>query len=136
MKFIIELNKGVAPFYLGTSVEPHLLQYSYTHIAGEVDEAWDEYDFLDNHIEIYVDKKSRIIESIACRENCYLDGKNLVNLSIEDFIQHFNVQGDSYAIEKISISDEEEQNVYDFDVLDMQLWVNNEDRIVTVFIYS
>jgi hypothetical protein len=133
MKYIIDLNKGVLPFYIGRSIDEYKSQYSFNFIEGEVDESWNEYDFFDDTIEIYINKVSNKIDSIACRDNCYLDEVNLIGLNVEDFFTQFKIDKSQCKIEKVFLTDEEE-NVYDIDDIGLQLWVNSSNKIVTVFV--
>ena len=133
MIYTFEPGKGISPFYFGESIEPLLSMYSPVYIATEGDESWDEYDFFDGSIEVYADKELKTIESIACRENCYWEGVNLIDLPIQEFISRFESKQDRYHIERIELV-EEDQDVYDFDDLGLQLWVNDANKIVTVFV--
>jgi hypothetical protein len=133
IKFVVELNKGVFPFLLNEVVDPYILKYPNVCSISPEDEIWDDYYFFDYAVEVYVNKESQKIESIACRENCYLNGINLIDLPIEEFIRQFKIVDGSFKVEKISLL-KEDQDVYDFDLMGLQLWVNSNKEIVTVFV--
>ena len=135
MKFIIEINKGVPPVYIGESIERFLDVYPYSFFEGADFEDTHGYGFFNESIEVYAYKESKIINFIACRENCYLDNINLIGLNIEKFLVHFKIDKSQYQVEKVYLMpDDEEQDVYDIDKLDLQIWVDNSYKIVTVFI--
>ena len=134
MKFVFEPTRSVLPFYLEKAIEPYLSMYAHEFTAGMDDESWDEYEFFDTSIQVYIDKKSRKIQAIRCDKNCYWSGRNLINLSIDEFFQHIDLENEIYKVEKMALTDEEEQDVYDFDLLGLQLWVNDQGVIVCVFV--
>ncbi|MBV4359099.1 hypothetical protein [Pinibacter aurantiacus] len=133
MKFNIELKKGVNPFYIGEPISGHLKVYPFNFIEYSEDEMWDEYDFFDDSIEVYVDKKTKLIESIACRQNCYLFDQNLIGLNIDEFFKLTLFSKAEIKSEKLELTDEDQQ-VYDIDEAGLQIWVNADDTIVTVFV--
>lgn len=133
MEFNIDLEKGIDPFYFGESIQELLSLYPHNFVESPDDEMWDEYDFFDNTIEVYVDKKTKLIESICCRDNCYLSEQNLIGLDIDKFFELFQYSKETAKVETISLT-EEDQDVYDLEGL--QLWVNEENKIVTVFVSS
>lgn len=133
VKFIIELNKGVLPFFIGNPIDCYQNKYPFVFVEGGPDESWDEYDFFDASVEVYINKLSNKIDTICCRNNCYLNEVNLIGLAIEEFFMIYDIGKSDYKVEKIFLTDEE-QDVYGIDKLGLQLWVNSFGKIVTVFV--
>jgi hypothetical protein len=133
MNFIWKPTRAVLPFFFGEAIEPHLSMYAHEFADDMYEEI--SYEFFDNSISVYVNKKERTIQSIRCDRNCYWSGRNLINLPIDKFFRHADLENEIYKVEKISLTDEEEQDVYDFDLLGLQLWVDAGKRIVCVFVH-
>jgi len=136
MKFIVEINIGVGPFYFGHSIEEYKSKNTFTYTANDAEIRWDKYEFFGDTIEIYVDKLDSKIEAIACRDNCYLNDLDLIGLDIDDFFLTNNFDKSESDFELISLTDdaEEDQGVYDIDRTGLQVWVNSLNKIVTVFL--
>ncbi|MFY0256263.1 hypothetical protein ACDQ55_20175 [Chitinophaga sp. 30R24] len=61
-----------------------------------------------------------------------LGGADRVN--IYDFGTIFNISVSDTKMEKVYFFDESEQDVYEVDSLGLQLWVDQNNEIVTVFV--
>src|ERR1700744_404502 len=132
MKINIEPGEWVGPFELGTPIHSYLSLYTHHFIPGGPYDTWDGYEFFDNTVEVYFDRETKIIESIACRSNCYWHDKSLIGLSISEFSEFFRLGKDSYKVETVEMSSGL-QYVYDFDAVNLQLWTDENNEIVTVF---
>ncbi len=86
MKINLEPNIGMANFILGQNIENYTTMYNFNFIRGDTNDNWDEYNFFDELLEVYVDKKTKLIESIASRFNCIYKGINLINLDFDNFL--------------------------------------------------
>ncbi len=131
MDFIIQLNEGVAPFYLGDTIEKYTAIYPYE--KEEEVGGWDTYLFFDDTIEVYVDSESGKIETICCRENCFLNRQNLIDMDFDYFLSGEFVDEPYVDDEEIELSGET-QCVYCFENAGLQIWVNQMNKIVSVFI--
>ena len=84
---------------------------------------------------INVDESNRIVKSIMCHEELLYKGKNLVGMTIEEFIAH---TGENYAGEKDVLDFEDDyipQNVYEFETLGLQVWEKGDGgKIVTIIV--
>lgn len=134
MKFQIESKKGVASFQIGMPISNYTDKYAFQLNKGEPEEFWDDYLFFDEALEVYVNKKSGIIESIGCRVNCYLESTNLIGLKFDNLLILIDFKREKLAFEEITLSDGEIQTVYEIPSESMQVWVNERGRIVTIFI--
>ena len=75
-----------------------------------------------------------IIESIACRTDCYINSYFLINADIDDFLSTFKLDKQTIEKDAVFIYDDISQDVYEVDDLGMQIWVDNDNKIVTVFV--
>jgi hypothetical protein len=134
MIFKIHPNTGVASFNIGEEIDTYTDKHAYSFHQGKDDVSWDEYDFYGGQLEVYVDKKERTVESICCRKNCYLDDINLIGLSYDEFLQRFGLKEKEIQHEEIWMSNTEKQSVYEIEDLSLQLWVDHDNVIKTVFL--
>lgn len=120
----------VGDFYLGKNISFYTDKIAdFTFKPKEYLNDWDEYDFYEGKIELYVNKE-KIITSIASRKELIYNEKNLIGYNINSFLNEHIYS----THEKLWISNNEEQDVYDFDDLGLQLWVNQSGLIVTAFV--
>ena len=134
MLFKIDPNKGVSSFDIGETIASYTDKYSHSFCEGKDDVGWDEYDFFDGGLEVYVDKKEKTIESICCRKNCYLDDIDLIGFSYDEFLERFGLKEKEIQYEDVWISDTEKQRVYEIEYFSLQVWVDREGVIKTVFL--
>jgi hypothetical protein len=82
-----------------------------------------------------VDEKDRTIRFIICTEELYYKGKNLIGLTIDEFI---SVTGENYVVEIDTLNFEEDdipQNVYEFENIGLQVWEKGDKgKIVTIIV--
>lgn len=129
-KNIFEPFIRVGDFYLGKNISCYTNKIpNFIFKPKENIDDWDEYDFNEGKIELYVDKEKRIT-SIASRKELIYNKKNLIGDNINSFL--FDHHYSTY--ERLWISEHEEQDVYDFDDIGLQLWVNQSGLIVTAFV--
>ena len=91
---------------------------------------WDVYKLRHEGIELYTENNT--IVSIACRKEIYFKGANLIGLAYDKLTNEFNLTPTGEA-DKIYIpSDDDYQDVVEFDEIGIQVWIK-EDKIETVF---
>ena len=134
MNITLEPNCGVSCFVLGEKIENYLSIYPYNFIKGDENESWDEYDFFDELVEIYVDKKSNLIESIACRHNCIYKNINLIGCDFHIFLRLINKNIEDLECEKLWMKNYEQQSVYEIEDMLLQIWVNLNNEIISIFV--
>ena len=136
MKHVLEPYKSISSFEINKLVTPYLKNCKYLFKKGKVDESWDTYYFFDEEIIVHVDKMSSIIESIGCKENCYLRDVNLIGLEFTKFLEIVGKDGQNFSMEKMWMNDSEQQIVYDLDNLPLQVWVSENKLIVSVYLLN
>lgn len=135
MHLIINPNKGISAFNIGEKIDNFVKEYDHVFSEGENDiVSWDEYDFFDGALEVYVAKKEKTIESLCCRKSCYLDSVELIGLPYDEFLTRFNLDKEKIPYQDIWLSNSEKQRVYDVDDFSLQLWVDRKNIITTVFL--
>src|SRR5579871_4270763 len=112
----MELNltpgKSIGPFKLGEPITPYLSDYLYHSEPSEDEEPWDEYDFgVNNDIEVYINKTTKIIESLACRKSCLWNSRDLIGMPISEFMTLPGEHSAVFTSEEIELEDET-QTVY------------------------
>lgn len=98
-------------------------QYEYSDTIGK--DAYSSYSFRETPVSAYVDKDG-MIESISCKTECIWEGVDLIGLAYKRFnllcpkpIAH----NDRVWVYLNEDQDEQEQDVYEYDELGLQLWV-------------
>jgi hypothetical protein len=134
MKAILEPNVGISSFIIGENIEKYKNIYPYNFLNGEDNENWDEYDFFDEQIEVYVDKESGLIESIACRISCFYMGIDLIDYDFNDFLKLISIEENTLEREQLWMTDDEQQTAYQIDQLLLQVWVDFRNKIKAIFI--
>ncbi|WP_321518436.1 hypothetical protein [uncultured Bacteroides sp.] len=125
-------NKSVGIFCLGSDVR------KYTHIPHyltknkENDFSYESYDFYEQDIVVWVEKGR--IETLCCKNRCYWQGLNLIKMPFDEFQSLYNVVPDkSENIYLLVNGRGQNQTVYDFDKLGLQIW-GWRKKIVTVLV--
>lgn len=119
----------VATFYLGNNIS--LYKYTYKFLFEPCDDktGWDGYSLDEYGIVIYTDELG-VIESISCNKSFVFRGKEIISMSIMNFINTFDISNIS-APDFIDMSENEVQNVYEVDEIGLQIWCL-DDVIITV----
>lgn len=127
---IFQPFESVGGFMFNKSITDYLGLYKFTIYQKDGDYDCDKYNIDNPDISLYVDDND-IIESINCREELIYKGRNLIGMSIEEFISH---TGEKYYREIDELNFDEDkipQYVYEFDDIGLQVWCKN-DKIITV----
>ena len=100
---------------------------------GNNEFADDLYEFLSPSLSIWTDDSHKI-SIIGCYKECYWAGRNLIKMPFDEFLLSYNVTPDKSENIYILVNGKgQNQTVYDFDKLGLQIWVWRK-RIVTVLI--
>ncbi len=127
-KYEIIPNKSVGEFKLNDDISSYLKKYDFEYLPPDDIFYWETYLLEDEGIDITVVEDNKI-DFIFCRKNCYLNGKNLIGMNINDFIKLVGIEPDE--IETLYVTDTDTQDVYDFDDLGFQVWCD-KDTIVSI----
>ncbi|MDH6356080.1 hypothetical protein M2132_002443 [Dysgonomonas sp. PH5-45] len=135
--FTLIPNKSLGVFILRDDIENYLY---IEHIKEHIKErtfSYDSYDFYDRKVTVWPTEGK--IETIRCNSMCYLNGENLIGMSYERFLILVNQFPDTESEEYVLINSNRGQNqkVYDFDELGLQIWVwRNKIRTVLISSYE
>lgn len=124
-------GKSIGPFAIERDISEYTSIYPYKFKKGK--DEWDEYLFFDETVEVFTNSEKRI-EAIACRKNCYIGDVNLIGLSLDAFNSLLDIKLDRAKSVKLWVNDNEQQEVYDLEEYDLQLWVDENQKIRTVFL--
>jgi hypothetical protein len=133
MQINLDLNSGMASFVIGDTIDNYLQRYTHHIVPFKTNEDWVEYLFFDEKLEVFVDINSNIIESIAARHNCFFEDTNLINYDFDGFLNRFALKKEALENEQIWLDEDEFQTVYELPGLMLQVWVDNENRIKTIY---
>lgn len=129
----IILYKSVGPFQLGDNINQCRSEFELEFSPKETEEQdWDCYSYNDGMIDIFT--REGIIETIACRGNCFLNGNFLIGMNIDAFFSNLGIDKVKVIVDVVYMLDDTEQDVYEIDSLGLQVWVDEDDQIVTVFV--
>ncbi|MEM9885465.1 MAG: hypothetical protein AAF849_06200 [Bacteroidota bacterium] len=125
----------IGEFKLQHSVTGYTNKFVFEVSNGESSTGWVTFSLDEFGLSLFVDKATMVIESISCDEECLYKGRNIINMTIQEFITH---SGKVYYDEPDCLDFEEDnipQYVYEFDDIGLQIWVKN-DKIVTVIAFE
>jgi len=130
----IIVNKSVGPFSIGDNISEYLADYDFDFHPGQLKDIgeWDAYEYNDGAISLCTDEG--FIEAIGCKTDCYLDGYFIIGSDVDSFFEHFGIDKSTLKKDQIWLSDDERQDVYELDDLGLQIWVNDEHVIETVYV--
>jgi hypothetical protein len=121
---------SVGQFALGSSIKLYSKEFNFKIVKEEFDSFTSFHYSFDTNITLFV--HDDLIDSISCDEECFYQGKNLIGISLEEFILTI---GENYQGEPDVLDFEEDsdipQVVYEFENLGLQVWTKNE-IIVTI----
>ena len=130
MKFEWIPREKLGDFEFGTPIEKYIKKYNLETLPEEYDNkvGWDVYSLPNTNVRIFVENGSII--SIACYEECWYQGTNLIGLNIEEASRLIG-SNPSDDVDLIYI-DNEPQQVFEFEDLEAQFWVK-DGKVVTIF---
>lgn len=132
--FEIILGKSVGVFQLGGNIEDYLPEFELDFFPNEEESlSWDCYSYQDGMLDLYTIATGEI-ETIACSGDCYLNGQFLIGMDIDLFFSIFEIDRNKIVMDTVYFYDDSTQDVYEVDALGLQVWVDNEEQIVTVFV--
>jgi hypothetical protein len=124
MKMKLIPFKKVGQFELGKSIELYKDKYNLVLEENYFEKYSTSliYDFEESDTSLCIDGNHMTILSIMCDEELFYKGKNLIGMTIEEFIAH---TCEKYVgeIDVLDFEDDEiPQNVYEFETLGLQVW--------------
>lgn len=129
----IILYKSVGPFQLESNINQYKSEFELEFSPKETEQQdWDCYSYKDGMIDIFT--RAGVIETIACRGDCFLNGNFLIGMNIDAFFSIFGIDKAKISVDVVYLLDDTEQDVYEIDSLGLQVWVDEQDQIVTVFV--
>lgn len=120
--------KQVGVFVLGQEIIQYLDKFEFEVYDMSEDQVAPSinYRFSNPEMTLYVSDKK--IDFIGCYEELLYKGVNLIGLSVQQFSDYIE---DVYSDEdKLFVSEEEEQYVYEFDKIGLQIWANGKHGII------
>ena len=127
-------NESVGVFKLGNNIKEYLnLNPKY---YPKIDEYTDDmYDFCCPELSIWTNDDG-VINSISCHKECYWQGNNLIKMLFEEFLSKYKINPDQSENIYLMVNERgQNQMVYDFNDLGLQIWVWRK-KIVTVIVSS
>jgi len=125
-------NKSVGEFVLGSDIRKYTHLPHYLTKNKEKDFSYESYNFYEKDLILWVEKSK--IETICCEKECYWADHNLIKMPFDEFLLSYNVTPDKSENIYILVNGKgQNQTVYDFDKLGLQIWVWRK-RIVTVLV--
>jgi hypothetical protein len=138
-KYKLTINKSLGVFIIGNIIDNYLhLSYKFKHEDYDTFSS-NTYDFYKGKVSIWTieddDNQINVIHTIRCNSECYWKDYNLIGMNYENFIILAEQQPNGEDIYYVPISSDRGQNqkVYDFDALGLQIWVWRK-KIKTILI--
>jgi len=131
-KFKLIPNKSYGIFAIGNDIEEYL-SYPHKEYGKEGKSLYDSYTFFEEYIDVWTDENK--IDTIKCTVECFWKGENLIGMTFDKFLELAGQQPDDEDVLYVPISRDRGQNqkVYDFDSLGLQVWTWR-NKIKTVLI--
>jgi hypothetical protein len=126
-------NISVGPIKLGDNIEKYF-RYKHIYFKKDVADEYmeDYYEFMQPPLIVFINGSGEVT-TINCHVECFWKSKNLIGLSIRDFIKLSKKKPDSH--EKVYVLTDHKtgqtQDVYSFEDLGVQIW-GWKNKIVTV----
>lgn len=132
---IIHPDRGVGSINFGDDIKKHAEKLNLKLVKSTVTDK--DYWFESEELGLSVyddDPEEPGIDTIHCEEFLFLNGQNLIGMHINDFARFVQAQPDLAATDFIELPDGTRQFVHEFDSLGLQVWVNEEDKLVDTII--
>lgn len=132
MKFQLIPKKAVGPFKFNVNISQYTSENLYNLYPKESEQDWDCYSFFNETINLYTDNTMKVV-SIKCNNNLYYNGINIIGCNFDLFLNDVELKKDQLENDEIWLTENEKQLVYEIDSLSIQVWVNYQNIIKTVF---
>jgi len=118
----------IGDFFLKSNISNYTKDFEFKYTPVDDVTEWETYEELDLKLSLYVENE--IIQSISCNEECLYNGRNIIGMEINDFMNFYDIEPVG-EVEKLYVDEDETQDVYEFDDIGLQVWCRN-NIIVTV----
>lgn len=118
----------VGDFYLKSRISTYIDDFKFEFTPTDETTGWEMYEEQSLGISLYVE--NNIIESISCNEECLYGGRNIIGMNIDEFMNFYGIKPNE-EVDKLYVSEDEMQDVYEFDDIGLQVWCS-DNIIVTV----
>jgi hypothetical protein len=128
--------EGVGKFSLNKSIQVYLENFHFEIEDFSKDKYAPSIHYILSHPDITLFVENDIINSISCYEELIYKGRNLINLTLDQFI---SITEEYYTeVDELNFDDDDiPQYVYEFENLGLQVWEKGKDgRIVTIIVNS
>ncbi len=132
--YLLIPNKSLGIFILGDYIEKYLYLSHVQKCENEERFSYNSYEFYNGNIEVWLTEDNRV-RTIHCDKKCYWKNQNLIGMNYNNFLILTQQEPNEEDIIYIPVSTDRGQNqkVYDFDDLGLQVWVWRE-KIRTVLV--
>lgn len=137
MRTILVPFKSVGSFILRSDIKCYTNKYSFeiNDYSFDLNAPAVHYSLSTPKMALFVE--NNLIEEIACYEELFYKGENLIGMRIEEFVLH---TGESF-IGEVDCLDFEDDNipqyVYEFEAIGLQVWIKGKGgEILTIIVSS
>lgn len=117
-------NESIGIFFFGKNIKDYENQSHYKLHHEDKHYSYESYEFDDMGITLWLDENDNI-KTIICEKECFLNGKNLIKMPIEEFLREYNLIPDKNEELYVLINENRGQNqtVYTFNDMGLMIWV-------------
>ena len=119
---------GVGEILFGDPISRYLEILNLNAQLTSESKEYDVYDLPEKDLTVYVE--DGLVESINCQEELVFKGRNVIGMTYDDFLSYYDLEPDGEPDSLDFEDDNIPQLVFEFDELDLQIWVKN-DIVVT-----
>jgi hypothetical protein len=120
MELILKPFKGVGDFNFGDSIASVTDNFDYELIPLEDEGGSDLYALED--IPVTLGVNDDVIDAVFCDEECIYKGKNIIGMTIEEFMSHTGEKYHGDVEEEEDEDDDVPVYIYEFEEIGIQIW--------------
>jgi len=124
MILTLEPFVGVGPFEFNKQIIHYENAFSLTK-ETDGDYTCDHFNLEYPETDLYV--RDGVVSSINCYEECIYKGRNIIGMSIDEFMNFYELSPVGNVDELLFEEDNIPQYVYEFDQIGLQVWVKNRE---------
>lgn len=121
-------RESIGGIHFNEQISKYVEGFNFNYYPKE-GEGYEVYEIAEIDLSIYVEDNK--IESINCKAECLWQGRNMIGMEINDFLNYYDLTPDAPPEKSDFEEDDIPQLVYEFDEIDLQVWTK-KGIIVTV----
>lgn len=127
INYFIPFEK-IGEFEIEADLSKYIDNFNFEYTPPDDSTGWETYSISDEGISLYIEKG--VIVAIVCEKECLYKGRNIIGMSIEEFIAFSDLEPEA-EIDESHLDDDTIQQIFEFNDIGLQVWSENQ-TIVSV----